>query len=109
MPSILMRGGEDGAANIGQPLPSTKPMLLYPERVLFICPTLKDKIEGTELPADVNGVFEVVINGVSEDAVKEAMRAGIKAAVNVPGVKKITAGNYGGKLGKHHIPLLEVV
>jgi len=73
------------------------------------CPTLKDKIEGSELPADVNGVFEVVINGVSEEAVKEAMRAGIKAAVKVPGVVKITAGNFGGKLGKYQLRLKDVL
>jgi len=73
------------------------------------CPTLKDKIEGSELPADVNGVFEVVINGLSEDAVKEAMRAGIKAAVKVPGVVKITAGNFGGKLGKYQFKLKDVL
>ena len=73
------------------------------------CPTLKGKIEASELPADVNGVFEVVINGVSEDAVKEAMREGIKAAVKVPGVVKITAGNFGGKLGKYQLRLKEVL
>jgi len=73
------------------------------------CPTLKDKVEGSELPADVNGVFEVVINGVSEDAVKEAMKAGIIAAVNVPGVVKITAGNFGGTLGKYQLKLKDVL
>nr|AAU83603.1 formylmethanofuran-tetrahydromethanopterin formyltransferase [uncultured archaeon GZfos32E4] len=73
------------------------------------CPTLKDKIEGSKLPADVNGVFEVVINGLTEDAVKEAMRAGIKAAVKVPGVVKITAGNFGGKLGKYQFKLKDVL
>ena len=58
---------------------------------------------------DVNGVFEVVINGVSEDAVKEAMKAGITAAVNVPGVVKITAGNFGGTLGKYQLKLKDVL
>ncbi len=72
------------------------------------CPTLKDKVE-SELPAEVNGVFEVVINGVSEEAVKEAMRAGIKAAVEVPGVVKITAGNFEGKLGKYQFKLKDVL
>jgi formylmethanofuran--tetrahydromethanopterin N-formyltransferase len=73
------------------------------------CPTLKDEIEASELPKEVNGVFEVVINGVSEEAVKEAMRAGIKAAVKVPGVVKITAGNFGGKLGKYQLRLKDVL
>jgi len=72
------------------------------------CPTLKDKVE-SELPADVNGVFEIVIDGVSEEAVKEAMKVGIKAAVKVPGVVKITAGNFGGTLGKYQFKLKEVL
>ncbi len=73
------------------------------------CPTLKDRIEDSELPSEVNGVFEIVINGVSEEAVKEAMRAGIKAAVKVPDVVKITAGNFGGTLGKYQIYLKDVL
>jgi formylmethanofuran--tetrahydromethanopterin N-formyltransferase len=73
------------------------------------CPTLKDKIEGSELPADVNGVFEIVIDGVSEEAVKEAMRVGIQAAVKAPGVVKITAGNFGGTLGKYQFQLKDVL
>lgn len=73
------------------------------------CPTLKDKIDASELPADVNGVFEVVINGLSVESVSEAMSAGIKAAVKVPGVVKITAGNFGGKLGKYQIRLYDVL
>ncbi|MFZ2070677.1 MAG: formylmethanofuran--tetrahydromethanopterin N-formyltransferase [Halobacteriota archaeon] len=73
------------------------------------CPTLKDKVEGSALPAEVNGVFEIVINGVSEEAVKEAMKIGIKAAVKVPGVVKITAGNFGGTLGKYQLRLGEVL
>jgi len=73
------------------------------------CPTLKDKIDASELPADVNGVFEVVINGLSEEAVSEGMQAGIKAAVKVPGVVKITAGNFGGKLGKYQFRLKDVL
>ncbi len=73
------------------------------------CPTLKDKIEDTAIPADANGVFEIVINGVNEDAVKAAMRAGIHAAVKVPDVVKISAGNFGGTLGKYKIYLKDVL
>ncbi|WP_018153458.1 formylmethanofuran--tetrahydromethanopterin N-formyltransferase [Methanothermococcus thermolithotrophicus] len=73
-----------------------------------MCPTLKDSVENTEVPEDVNGVYEIVIDGVDEEAVKEAMKVGILAAVKVPGVKKITAGNYGGKLGKYQIKLHEL-
>ena len=69
------------------------------------CPSIKHKIEDTEIPADVNSVYEIVINGLDEESVKAAMRAGIKCAVTVPGIKKITAGNYGGKLGKYQFKL----
>ena len=73
------------------------------------CPTLKDKIEDSDLPAEVNAVFEIVIDGVSEEAVKDAMKVGIKAAVKVPSVVKITAGNFGGNLGKYQFKLKDVL
>ncbi|MGF7117028.1 formylmethanofuran--tetrahydromethanopterin N-formyltransferase [Methanobacterium oryzae] len=64
-----------------------------------MCVTLKNEVEGSEIPADVNGVYEIVIDGVNEEVVKEAMKVGIEAAVKVPGVLKISAGNFGGNLG----------
>jgi len=73
-----------------------------------MCVTLKDEVEDTQIPADVNGVYEIVIDGESEDAVKSAMKAGIEAAVKVPGVLKISAGNFGGNLGAYQIKLHEL-
>jgi len=73
------------------------------------CPSIKDQIEGTEIPADVNAVYEIVINGISVDAIGKATAAGIKAAVTIPGVKKITAGNYGGTLGPHKFNLHDLL
>lgn len=70
-----------------------------------MCVTLKDEVEGSEIPADVNGVYEIVIDGVDEAVVKEAMKVGIEAAVKVPGVLKISAGNFGGNLGAYKINL----
>ncbi|KYH39883.1 MAG: formylmethanofuran--tetrahydromethanopterin formyltransferase [Candidatus Bathyarchaeota archaeon B63] len=52
---------------------------------------------------------EIVINGVTLDAVKEAMKAGIEAASQVEGVVGISAGNYGGKLGDYKIFLRELL
>jgi len=73
------------------------------------CPTLKDKLGNqSKVPEDVKYIPEIVINGVSIDAVKEAMRAGIRATVSVDGVVRISAGNYGGKLGKYRIYLREL-
>ena len=57
------------------------------------------------LAEDVSSVFEIVINGVSKEAISAAMKAGINAACHVPGVLKISAANYEGKLGIHQFPL----
>ncbi len=57
------------------------------------------------LTEDVSAVYEIVINGVNQEAVQRAMKAGINAACRVPGVLKITAANYEGKLGIHQFPL----
>jgi formylmethanofuran--tetrahydromethanopterin N-formyltransferase len=63
------------------------------------CPTLRDIVEGTQVPEDVKCIYEIVINGLSVDAVKNAMNLGIQAAASVPGVARISAGNYGGRIG----------
>jgi len=57
------------------------------------------------LAEDVSAVYEIVINGVSKEAIQTAMKAGINAACRVPGILKITAANYEGKLGIHQFPL----
>jgi formylmethanofuran--tetrahydromethanopterin N-formyltransferase len=61
------------------------------------------------LAEDVSAVFEIVINGVSREAISAAMKAGINAACHVPGVLKISAANYEGKLGTHQFPLCVVL
>lgn len=75
------------------------------------CPTLKGQT-ATALPADVAAVLEIVIDGLAADAVRAAMRAGIIAACTGgtdTGILRISAGNYGGSLGKHHFHLREVM
>ena len=67
------------------------------------CPTLKAVTESS-LPADVNCALEIVIDGLTEDAVKQAMAAGIQAAAK-PGIRQVSAGNYGGNLGQYKINL----
>mgnify|MGYP000032387461 CR=1 FL=1 len=67
------------------------------------CPTLRGGV-ASRLPEGVNAVYEIVIDGLSLAAVEEAMRVGITAACQ-PGVVRISAGNYGGKLGPYPIPL----
>ncbi len=69
------------------------------------CPAIKHTLTDSQVPEGANSVIEVVINGLDFDSVKAAMAAGVKAAVEVEGVRKITAVNFGGKLGKFQIHL----
>ena len=71
------------------------------------CPTLK-AVTDSSLPADVNCGLEIVIDGLTEDAVRQAMAAGIQAAAK-PGIRQITAGNYGGNLGQYRINLHDLL
>ncbi len=70
-------------------------------------PKLRDVVD-SEVPEGVKAVYEIVINGLSLDLVKRAMKVGIESACRVEGVVRISAGNYGGKFGKHRIHLHEL-
>ena len=72
------------------------------------CPTLREKIEDSELREGDGCVFEIVLDGTTEDVIKKGMKLGIEAAVKVPGINRISAGNYGGKLGKFQYKLHEL-
>jgi formylmethanofuran--tetrahydromethanopterin N-formyltransferase len=72
------------------------------------CPTLRAQTH-THLPPECRCVYELVIDGLSFNAVQRGMRAGLHAAAGSPGLLQITAGNYGGKLGKHHFHLRELL
>ena len=74
-----------------------------------LCPTLRTRIESSQLREGDNCVYEVILDGATEDSVKEAMKLGIHAAVKVDGVNRISAGNYGGKLGKFQYRLLDLI
>jgi formylmethanofuran--tetrahydromethanopterin N-formyltransferase len=67
------------------------------------CPTLRGLVK-TALPEGANAVYEIVIDGLDLASVEEATRVGIQAACG-PGVLRISAGNYGGKLGPFHLHL----
>lgn len=73
------------------------------------CPTLRgrDGVE-SQIPDEANSVLEIVVDGLDREAIEQSLRAGIDAACR-PGIVEITAGNYGGKLGKHHFHLRELV
>ena len=70
-------------------------------------PTLR-AITQSSLPEDVNCVLELVLDGLDPTAISAAMRAGIDAACR-EGVRAISAGNYGGKLGPHHFHLQQIM
>jgi len=73
------------------------------------CPRLRELVADSQVPENVNCVYEIVINGLTLEAVKKAMGKGVKAAANLPGIIKISAGNYGGKLGPYKAYLKEVL
>jgi formylmethanofuran--tetrahydromethanopterin N-formyltransferase len=74
------------------------------------CPTLKDKLgEQSKVPEGVQCIMEIILNGADLECLKEATRAAILAAAEVPGLMRISAGNYGGRLGKSFIHLHELI
>ncbi|KFI20991.1 formylmethanofuran--tetrahydromethanopterin N-formyltransferase [Nitrosococcus oceani] len=75
------------------------------------CPTLKGKTH-TNLSAEIESVLEIVIDGFSKEDIQKAMYAGISAVCNFGaqnGIYRISAGNYGGKLGPIHFHLQEIM
>jgi formylmethanofuran--tetrahydromethanopterin N-formyltransferase len=71
------------------------------------CPTLRPRTTSA-LPEGVNSVLEVVLDGLDAPTISRAMHAGIDAACR-PGVRAISAGNYGGKLGPYHFHLRQIM
>jgi formylmethanofuran--tetrahydromethanopterin N-formyltransferase len=75
------------------------------------CPTIRG-ITGTQLSPEIGSVMEIVIDGLTAPDISASMKAGIQAIVDLgakAGVRRITAGNYGGKLGKFHFRLREIM
>jgi len=72
------------------------------------CPTIRRQAPASALPERVNCAMEIVIDGLDEKAVREATRVGVQAACRA-GVVRISAGNYGGKLGRYHFHLHEIM
>jgi len=71
------------------------------------CPTLRRIVESA-LPEGVNSVLEIVIDGLDVKVVEESTQVGIRAAC-IPGIRRISAGNYGGTLGQFKIYLHKVL
>jgi formylmethanofuran--tetrahydromethanopterin N-formyltransferase len=74
------------------------------------CPTLRGAVDSA-LGPEIGSVLEIVIDGLTSAAVADAMRAGLAAIVGLGserGALRVGAGNYGGKLGKHHYHLKDL-
>jgi len=71
------------------------------------CPTLKRLVK-TSLPEEANAVYEIVIDGLDERSVRDAMGRGLLAACSCD-ILSVTAGNYGGNLGQYKFYLLEIL
>ena len=70
------------------------------------CPTLRETLgDQSQVPAGVNSIMEIIINGRDLATVSAGTQAVIAATVDTPGLLKISAGNYGGRLGKSFIYL----
>jgi len=75
------------------------------------CPTIRG-VTTTQLTPDIGAVLEIVIDGLTPGAVASAMRVGIDAVVALGaahGIRRVSAGDYGGKLGKYHFRLHEIM
>jgi formylmethanofuran--tetrahydromethanopterin N-formyltransferase len=75
------------------------------------CPTLRGLAQ-SQLDEEIGAVLEIVVNGLAEEDVAKAMRAGIDAVCArgaAEGIVRVSAGNYGGKLGQYHFKLHEVM
>jgi len=73
------------------------------------CPTLRTSIPDSKVPDTVRSAYELVFNGLDEEIVKKATGVGIVAAAKTPGVVKITAVNFGGKLGPYQVQLADAL
>jgi formylmethanofuran--tetrahydromethanopterin N-formyltransferase len=75
------------------------------------CPTLKG-ITKTDLSPEIESVMEIVIDGLTDPDIRKAMRVGMQAVCELGaknGIQRISAGNYGGKLGQFHFKLREIM
>ena len=73
------------------------------------CPSIRDQVADTKVPEGVKAIYEIVIDGLDEEAISAATAVGIEAATKIDGIKLITAGNFGGNLGPFKFYLKELI
>ncbi len=94
---IVASGSKVGCRNYRFPMPASTSHLW--------CPTLKDRISDSLVPDGVTSIYEIVLNGIDELSIRDAMRTGIQAATKTGTVTYIGASNFDGKLGQYRINL----
>jgi len=94
---IVRSGSKVGSRNYRFPMPASTN-----DR---FCPALRHRIPDSLVPPDVGSIYEIVINGTGEEAVRDAMKAGIRAVAATGRAIGIGASNFDGKLGPYRIPL----
>ncbi len=75
------------------------------------CPTLKGRVRSSLTP-EVGSVLEVVVDALDQEAIRESIRAGIETVCKFgpqKGIYRISAGNFGGRLGPYHFHLREIL
>jgi formylmethanofuran--tetrahydromethanopterin N-formyltransferase len=97
-----------GICRSGSKVGSIKYKLLASTNHTF-CPTLRSSVSDSKVPETVQSVYELVFNGLDTELVKKATGVGVAAAAKTPGVVKITAVNFGGKLGPYQIGLVDAL
>ncbi|MGQ0443080.1 MAG: formylmethanofuran--tetrahydromethanopterin N-formyltransferase, partial [Methylophilaceae bacterium] len=109
VPNVIMPF-PGGVVRSGSKVGSKYPKMFASTNDAF-CPTLKGLVQ-TELSSEIESVLEIVIDGLTFEDIAKAIRIGIKAACGLGkegGIQRISAGNYGGKLGPHHFKLYEIL
>ncbi|HSR02552.1 MAG TPA: formylmethanofuran--tetrahydromethanopterin N-formyltransferase, partial [Methylophilaceae bacterium] len=101
LPNVIMPF-PGGIVRSGSKVGSKYPKMFASTNDAF-CPTLKGVVK-SELDMDIESVMEIVIDGLSFEDIARSMKVGIEAVCSFgleKGIKRISAGNYGGKLGPH--------
>jgi len=94
---IVASGSKVGCKNYQFPMPASTNHQY--------CPSLKGRISDSLVPEGIGAVYEIVINGIDEESITKAMRAGIEAATGTGMAKYISAANFEGKLGEFRFKL----
>ena len=107
LPNIILPF-PNGVVRSGSKVGSKKYKTLPASTNHSFCPTLKGFVNDSNLPDEANATLEIVIDGLDLESVEKAMLVGIQAASG-ENILQISAGNYGGSLGKYKINLNEVL